>query len=157
MKGIPLFLCLFLGFTAYAQTIHKNYTPTKFPDRVILGWNSNEAATTQSVNWRTDSTVSQAFGEIAMAEGSPDFQRKAVRVKAATEKLNVDGKTIFYHQAHFTELVPNTLYAYRVGDGEYWSEWFQFTTAQNTAAPFSFLYFGDAQNDLRSIDVYKRQ
>jgi predicted phosphodiesterase len=151
MKSIHLFFLVFLSFTAWTQTIHKSYIPTKFPDRVILGWNSNDAATTQSVNWRTDSTVTQAFGEIAVAEGSPDFQMKAVRTNAQTEKLNVDGKTIQYHQVHFSGLKPNTLYAYRVGDGEYWSEWFQFTTAQNTAAPFSFLYFGDAQNDLRSM------
>ena len=41
---------------------------------------------------------------------------------------------------------PNTVYGYRVGDGEIWSEWIQFKTAHKENAPFSFLYVGDAQN-----------
>lgn len=151
MKNLPLLFFFFAGFAVKSQTIHKEYAATKFPDRIILGWNSNEAATSQSVNWRTDSTITQVVAEIAIAKGSPDFAKKAIRVNASTEKLGVNGQTIHYHQAHFTALQPNTLYAYRVGDGEYWSEWFQFTTAHATQAPLSFLYFGDAQNDLRSL------
>jgi 3',5'-cyclic AMP phosphodiesterase CpdA len=48
-------------------------------------------------------------------------------------------------------LKPATLYAYRVGDGERWTEWFQFRTAASESRPFSFIYFGDAQNDVRSM------
>jgi hypothetical protein len=40
---------------------------------------------------------------------------------------------------------------YRVGDGVNWSEWFQFQTASSDPEPFSFIYFGDAQNDLKSL------
>ena len=47
-------------------------------------------------------------------------------------------------------LLKRTVYAYRVGAGDHWSEWFQFTTASNTNKPFSFIYLGDAQNDIRS-------
>jgi 3',5'-cyclic AMP phosphodiesterase CpdA len=31
-----------------------------------------------------------------------------------------------------------------------WTEWFQFMTASEKPAPFSFIYFGDAQNDIRA-------
>jgi 3',5'-cyclic AMP phosphodiesterase CpdA len=55
-----------------------------------------------------------------------------------------------YHSVEFTDLKPNTKYVYRVGDGANWSEWFQFTTAPSKPEPFSFVYFGDAQNDVRS-------
>ncbi|MFM8215573.1 MAG: fibronectin type III domain-containing protein, partial [Pirellula sp.] len=48
-------------------------------------------------------------------------------------------------------LQPATKYAYRVGDGVNWSEWFQFRTASTQPEPFSFVYFGDAQNDLRTL------
>jgi 3',5'-cyclic AMP phosphodiesterase CpdA len=50
-----------------------------------------------------------------------------------------------------TGLLPDTLYAYRVGDGTRWTEWFQFRTASKSAVPFSFLYVGDAQNDILSL------
>jgi hypothetical protein len=38
------------------------------------------------------------------------------------------------------------MYAYRVGDGTHWSEWFHARTAANEPEPFSYIYFGDAQN-----------
>src|SRR5690606_37426213 len=41
-------------------------------------------------------------------------------------------------------------YAYRVRGGNTWSEWFQFRTAGGDFAPISFLYFGDAQNSIKS-------
>ncbi|GAB4033313.1 purple acid phosphatase family protein [Spirosoma gilvum] len=135
--------------SGWAQ-VHKDYTPTAYPDRVILGWQANPA-TSQSVNWRTDSTVTQAIGAIAEADPSPDFVTKAVTVEAIAERVVLDGKAVLYHSVHFTNLKPDTKYTYRVGDKMHWTEWFQFKTAKDQPAPFSFLYFGDAQNDIRSL------
>jgi 3',5'-cyclic AMP phosphodiesterase CpdA len=50
----------------------------------------------------------------------------------------------------FDGLEPATQYAYRVGDGTHWSEWFHTRTGSAEAAPFSFIYMGDAQNGLES-------
>lgn len=136
-------------FPAQAQT-HREYPPSAYPDRVILGWQA-DPATSQSVNWRTDSTVSQAVGAITEADPSPDLASKATVVPATTQRVVLDGKTVLYHSVHFTHLKPATQYSYRVGDGTHWTEWFQFKTAQDKPAPFSFLYFGDAQNDIRSL------
>jgi hypothetical protein len=146
------FLTFLLALTiasAWAQ-IHKGYLPTVYPDRLILGWQGNPA-TSQSVNWRTDSTVSNAVGAIAEADPSPDFVSKATIVPATTERIVLEGKSVLYHAVHFKDLKPATKYSYRVGNGTHWSEWFQFKTAQDRSAPFSFLYFGDAQNDIRSL------
>ncbi len=51
----------------------------------------------------------------------------------------------------FEGLKPGVKYAYRVGDGTNFSEWFHFKTAAATNEPFSFIYFGDAQNNIRSM------
>jgi 3',5'-cyclic AMP phosphodiesterase CpdA len=59
--------------------------------------------------------------------------------------------TAHYHAVKFEGLAPATKYAYRVGDGVNWSEWFHFSTASDKPEPFSFIYFGDAQNDIRSL------
>ena len=48
-------------------------------------------------------------------------------------------------------LRPGTLYAYRVGNGKVWSEWFQFRTASQTPQAFSFIYLGDAQKNIYSL------
>ncbi len=151
MKSILFLIGLVFSQTLWAQSIHKTYLPSKFPDRIILGWNADAVANSQAVNWRTDNSVEKAVAEIAIATGEPDFAKSAIRINALTEKFKGETEVVHFHSANFQNLQPNTQYAYRVGDGEYWSEWFHFTTAQNAAAPFSFLYFGDAQNDLRSI------
>ncbi|SEI73930.1 Purple acid Phosphatase, N-terminal domain [Dyadobacter sp. SG02] len=129
---------------------NKTYPPSQFPDRIILGYKGNPAIS-QAVNWRTDSTVTTAIAAIHEADPSPDFPSKARTVQAATQKVVIDGKTIHYHEANFGDLKPSTQYAYRVGDGKAWSEWFHFKTASDKPEPVSFLYFGDAQNDIRSL------
>ena len=69
---------------------------------------------------------------------------------ARTEPLTTDLSEAHYHSAEFTGLTPETLYAYRVGDGVNFSEWFHFRTASRDAKKFTFVYFGDAQNDVRT-------
>ena len=61
-----------------------------------------------------------------------------------------------YHSAIVTNLVPGKTYAYRVGAGEpnavTWSEWYQIVMPEkDVEKPFSFIYFGDAQNDVKSM------
>ncbi|AUD00565.1 purple acid phosphatase family protein [Spirosoma pollinicola] len=150
MKTIFQIFCLVLTQLSVQAQLHKDYPASAYPDRVILGWQANPA-TSQSVNWRTDSTVTKAVGAITEADPSPDLASKATLISATTERVGMDGKTVLYHSVHFNDLKPATKYNYRVGDGTHWTEWFQFTTAQDHPAPFSFLYFGDAQNDIRSL------
>ena len=123
--------------------------PTLMPDRIVLTW-SADPTTTQSVTWRTSTQVEEAFAEIAVATPGPEFVKAAQRYKAESVALKTDINTAHFHSLVFKELQPATKYAYRVGDGVNWSEWFQFRTASIQPEPFSFVYFGDAQNDLRS-------
>ena len=126
------------------------YPPSRIPDRVILTW-KGDPATTQAITWRTDYTVSETFAEVALADPSPDFRNNSERVPALTSSFVSRRGLVHSHSVNLTNLTPNTQYAYRVGDGEIWSEWFHFTTADDSASPFSFLYFGDAQNELKSM------
>jgi hypothetical protein len=128
--------------------------PTRQPDRITLTW-AEDPATSQSVTWRTDTTVTDAVAQVAVATAAPKFTRRAETVEAETQRLDtghVEGKDVVanYHSVTFTGLQPDTLYAYRVGDGEVWSEWVQFRTASTGQEPFSFIYFGDAQNGIFS-------
>lgn len=139
-----------LHTTPLCAQANKTYPASPFPDRVILGW-KGDPARSQAVNWRTDVSVTQAVAAIHEADPSPDFVPRARLVPATTEAVTIEGTSVKYHWVNFTGLTPGTQYVYRVGDGEHWSEWFHFTTAQEKPAPVSFLYFGDAQNDLRSL------
>ncbi|MEE4660006.1 MAG: metallophosphoesterase family protein [Halieaceae bacterium] len=132
--------------------------PGPHPDRILLNL-TKEPATSISVTWRTDASVRQAYAEIAPATAAPKFWRQAETLPATT--VPMDGRQVqkagllsHYHSVTFSDLVPDTLYAYRVGDGRVWSEWIQFRTAAAGPAPFTFMYVGDAQNNI--LEVWSR-
>ena len=142
-----VFVLLFQpGFSQESKT----YPPSKFPDRIIMGLKGDPACS-RAVNWRTDESNKKAVAEIHEANPSPDFEKNARRVEAKSQSLVLDKREVQYHEVNFTELKPSTQYMYRVGDGKRWSEWFHFTTASDKPAPLTFLYFGDAQSDVRSL------
>jgi 3',5'-cyclic AMP phosphodiesterase CpdA len=159
MKVICFLTALFLQGWLFAQ--HKPYPdnpifpfswnkPTPQPDRVCLTFSGNPA-TQQSVTFRTDTSVKKAMAQITLAHEAPMLRKTAIDVNAKTGTFDataIRGADIIanYHAVTFTGLEPDKLYAYRVGNGTYWSEWFQFRTASNSPKPFSFLYVGDAQN-----------
>ena len=124
------------------------HAPTPLPDRVVLTW-ADDPATTQSVTWRTDVSVKQGLVQVALASGNGRAMQPR-EVPAATEAFTSDINEAHYHSATIRDLEPDTLYAYRVGDGVNWTEYYHFKTASDRARPFSFIYFGDAQNDVRT-------
>jgi acid phosphatase type 7 len=125
------------------------HRPTQLPDRIVLTWKS-DPQTTQAVSWRTDTSVTRGMAQIQPAGHGPLREKDAETVETSPQLLKSNLSEAHYHSAEFSNLKPNTKYAYRVGDGANWSEWFQFQTAPSQNTPFSFVYFGDAQNDLRS-------
>lgn len=120
--------------------------------RRIRRWGSCSGASTrgairrwQASSWRTSTEVARAFAEITEAGPGPEFVVNATRVDAVSQALLTDLGTAHYHTVRFQRLKPSTKYAYRVGDGRNFSEWFHFNTASDRPGSFSFIYFGDAQ------------
>ena len=116
--------------------------PDETPERVILS-PSATPATSQFVTWRSRA-----------AEGTVEWRTAGSTETAGTAKAEVvDSKTgdkldMYNMTGTMTGLNAATKYEYRVGGGETWSDWAPFTTASDKAEPFSFLYFGDAQEGL---------
>lgn len=154
---LPLALCAF-GYAVFLTTdsLTRDWNAaSSHPDRIVLTW-SGDPSSSQSVTWRTQAGVTDAVAQIALASPDPAFGFSARTVPARsrsldTRRLGGAGVVVSYHSATFAGLEPDTLYAYRVGDGERWSEWFHFRTASKERKPFSFIYFGDAQNDIASL------
>jgi phosphodiesterase/alkaline phosphatase D-like protein len=133
---------------AYPQA--DKHKPSTLADRVVLTY-EGDPATSQSVTWRTDATVKTAQAQIARSGEGPAFKNAASTVLATrnvshTTNLGYDS---VYHTVRFTGLAPKSKYLYRLGDGTNWSEWYEFQTASANAEPFSFVYYGDAQNDIQ--------
>lgn len=140
-----------LLFITFQSSLAQSFKTTSIPDRIILTW-SEDPTTTQSVTWRTDSTVIQSYGQILAESSSPKLEKPESSEFIATTSV-LKGKeyeSANYHSVTFRGLHPDKVYTYRVGDGKNWSEWFQFRTAPATDRPFSFIYLGDAQNDIKS-------
>jgi 3',5'-cyclic AMP phosphodiesterase CpdA len=140
---------------------HKLIFPSKTPDRVIANL-TTDPALSFAVNWRTDQQIESGMVEVALATDGPEFLLGEVRKIAAKRQLfqnrNINEPLVkaVYYSAIIPDLEPHTTYVYRVGNGseddDYWSEWFQFTTAHtDNKEPFSFIYFGDAQNQVKSM------
>lgn len=156
-------LWLALLSTSYLLHAHTDEHPSRHweiasaePDRIFLSF-CGDPATTRTVTWRTHTGVTNAYAEIAKALAEPRFDKPAKRLSATTERVDLNQAAnnrqgeVHYHSVVFKDLEPETLYAYRVGDGKNrWSEWIQFRTASKEPKPFSFVYFGDAQNHVLS-------
>lgn len=139
-------LTALLGGAALAQS-----AATAEPTRILLTM-SADPARAAVVTWRTEAAPLQAVGQIAVASADPRFVKSAQSTPAVSQAVALaEGKQANYHTVRFGGLTPDTEYAYRVGDGKEWSEWIHFRTAKAQPAPFSFIYFGDAQNDLKSL------
>ncbi len=151
-------LCIAPPYYGYAQMLEKNLPPitqhidykaSPRPDRIVLTLTKDPSREIM-ITWRTDSTVSQGIAQIAKVEPQFDFYKKALKKVATTTKVtSLENEQVSYHKVKFENLTPNTFYAYRVGNGTYWSEWIQFKTSEEQfTKPFQFLYMGDAQNDI---------
>jgi len=153
------------GHSHYAEhdsvVPHKLLFPSKTPDRIIANL-TVDPAHSFAVNWRTGQQINSGVVEVALATDGPEFLLGDLRKVAAKTQLfenqnrNEPLVKAAYHSAIISNLLPHTTYVYRVGNGSednsYWSEWYQFTTAYtDMEAPFSFIYFGDAQNNVKSL------
>ncbi len=143
-----ILLILLCAAWANASPAEEMFRPTPMPDRIVLTW-SGDPSTSQAVTWRTDTSVTKAVAQIT-ADLGPELEDKAQTVNASTSELETKRWKAHCHSAVFSGLEPDTRYAYRVGDGSNWSEWFHLRTASAKPAAFSFLYFGDVQNGIRS-------
>ena len=129
--------------------------PSQNPDRIILTFYGNPSSQ-RSVTWRTDSTIENAVAQISVAGNNSKFEINAKTYSAKTEELKIGDYhmnkdvLVHYHSVIFENLSPETLYAYRVGNGKIWSEWIHFKTSSNDFKPTEFVYFGDAQNNILS-------
>lgn len=127
----------------------ERWAPSPVPDRIVLTPTA-DTATSQAVSWRTDATVETAQAQIAPMGSGPSFKDNAITVQAQSHApMQADlGYPVIFHTATFEDLEADATYLYRVGDGANWSEWQEFVTGTTEADDFSFIYYGDSQNDV---------
>jgi len=131
---------------AYAERMPRptDFPASEQPDQICLTW-SGDPATTQTIQWRTADGTGQHVVQYREATSST----QPATAEAATIRLEdtriPNDPAVVRATAVLEGLEPATPYTYRVGHGETWSEWENFTTAPESAKDFSYLYFGDVQ------------
>ena len=147
---VPVLMFLSICFVAVGQTNQ----PSAYPDRIILNTGS-DAETSVAITWRTDIGISEAFCEIQPVSAGPVDKALSKVYPAVTRRVSYtypDEETVeaSQHSCRISGLDPTGRYMYRVGAGDYWSEWFEFRLATSGNDKFTFTYLGDPQNDIRS-------
>ena len=140
---------------------------SSWPDRIIVT-PTEYPSTSFSITWRTDQTVEAAQAQIVKASPDARFDVQAKSLTATTDGVslshgesqqgkfsypaNADIPGVNYHWVTLTDLLPDTLYNYRVSGGQgNWTSWRQIKTApQQRDSDVEFLYFGDAQSGIYS-------
>lgn len=131
----------------------ETYTPSLLPERLI-STPTTDMSTTRQFSWRTSADVTSSVVEYRIGDQDVTVvtaQTGSPVTRTASDSTGDYDWTIRAHSALLTGLTPATEYTFRVGDGaEAWSQWRTFTTASEQSEPFTFLYFGDGQNNLHA-------
>jgi hypothetical protein len=153
-KSLSRFLCgslLLFPVFHFGREPDPSPQPSLIPSRIILTW-SGDPTRTQAVTWRTEVPLQSPQAQISRFNADPNFVKDVTTIPGMSTVDDLgNGKVAGHYAAIFTGLEPGTKYCYRVGDGQTWSEWNGFRTAASQPDPFRFIYFGDAQNNIRSM------
>lgn len=134
-------------------SLYGEMIPSAIPDQIILNLTADPVHSL-AVNWRTDTAVKQGEVRLAKATDGPDLREMYRTIPAGTkyfENQFNDEPAIRanYHSAILDSLEPGEKYVYSVGYDTIWSEWLQ--VKMPSTDRLSFIYFGDAQNDVKSM------
>lgn len=123
--------------------------PKDRPHRIMLNLTA-APATSMAITWRTLDHVKDAVVEFARATDGTTFKDQTATTAAnITPWRHKDGPNATWYSAVITGLSPATAYVYRIGAKDAWNEWNQFRTADDKPSPFTFVFLGDPQNDIR--------
>lgn len=126
--------------------------PTDFPDRIVLNA-TPDPTTSVVVTWRTNTAVTDGYCELQPVSDTRISPEKSTSFKAVTRfsEFGNQNETIIpanVHSVVVSGLTSGNKYIYRVGCGNFWSEWFEISMPRSES--LSFIYFGDPQVNLKS-------
>ncbi|WKV07550.1 fibronectin type III domain-containing protein [Thermoanaerobacterium sp. CMT5567-10] len=148
LTALALGVSIFISPTSiFADS--KTAGATNLPDHITLTW-TQDPTTTQTITWRTDTTVNS--GQVQY--GKDPSLKDAKTIDATVQKFSSDLGDMNIHSATLTDLEPGTKYYYRVGYGNNFSSIYSFTTEAKDTNSFKFLIFGDSQSGIATDPQY---
>lgn len=122
-----------------------DFPSSPVPDQVMLTY-SGEPSTSIDIQWRTAPAITSGQVRYWSATGT-DTLVQSGNPKKMEDRLLANDRYIQRFTANLTGLNPGSAYQYQVGNnlGD-WTDPEYFRTASQSAAPFSFVWFGDVHN-----------
>lgn len=140
----------------------ENLRPAELPYNICMNFYEN-ATNKMAFSWLTNLGINGGRVEIVEGEANSDsFSNPLLSVLATNEPIYDLNYNVYANDVGIptnskrsytsnkvvaTGLQPNTLYSFRVGKENAWSEIGSFTTADTAKRPFTFIYFTDPQAD----------
>ncbi len=126
-----------------------DYPSSVNPDQVVLTW-SEDPETTQSIQFRTDTTVGKAWVEY-WPEGTSqaDVRKQEAQPVRLTDVYIYNDRSVNHWETVVRKLTPGTRYNYKIQTDrpDASSPVYSFRTAPDQAVPFQFIHLGDTHND----------
>ena len=128
------------------------------PSNILFGTTENPSKE-KSVTWMTNPLTSVNKAVVQYIKKSDYDSKTPPKKKMKVKEINADYKELTFggnsdiklngivrlNKAKITGLKPDTSYMMRVGDGENWSEYMEFTTLKNKDS-MKFVILGDTQS-----------
>jgi len=127
------------------------YLPKFVPERLMLTF-GNKTELSRNISWRCDTVLKKSFVELSLGN------QQAQKIQAEGEIFESRSGKAAYYVCRLRELLPDTVYRYRVCTNDRYSDWHAFRTCGLNQDRFSFLYVGDVQEtDGASVNVLLRR
>jgi hypothetical protein len=120
-------------------------------DQIAVAF-GNDPARGLAWTWRTDPSVaSSRVRLVAQGAGGSCGLQRWMTITGQSELIEtpsvLNDPAVRRHRVEATDLAPDTVYAYSLGDGspQGWSPWYTVRTGPGRPRSFTFLYMGDPQ------------
>ena len=110
------------------------------PDHIFISFNG-DAKTSMAVTWRTSIDVTSGYA-LCRKDGTDEYMR--YDADSDVFESDIDISNMFW--ARMTNLEQGTKYYYTVGNDEFRSDEFYFTTEEENAESFKFICVSDQQS-----------
>ena len=135
----------------FAIPDESSYVPEVRPERLMLTF-GDRTKLSRNISWRCDTVLKHSFLELCLGEQS------VLKIPTQGEIFESRAGKAAYYVCKLRELLPDTIYRYRVCTNNEYSDWHTFHTYPSDREQFAFLYTGDVQEtDGSSINTWLRK
>ena len=139
---------------AREAAILNSFRETAYPaspeaDQIVLTW-CDDPATTQAIQWRTDTSVDKMTIRYRSKESDKqEFSEAPASQQLLSDKYIHNNPVVKHWEVNITGLQPDNEYSYQIynSDSGKESPVYTFRTAPGEKSSFSFIHLGDTHND----------